>query len=810
MFHALGNFCYRFRWVVIAVWIVLLAVSIIAGPHLANVLTGGFSNPNAPSQEAAALIQDTFKQGETNVLVVFASDKLPATGQEFQAAEQKALDQLKAANIPGLESIQTYGTTGSDLLVAKDGTSSIAVLNFSASEEAVQKQVQAIKSALAGSELETYVTGGPAVSQELSDFSFRDLRKVELYGLPIALIALIFVFGSLVSAALPVVTGGMAVTVTLGAMYLIARVTNMSIFAMNTATLLGLAVAIDYALFMVSRFREELHKGATVKEAVGVTTARAGRSVFFSGIAVMVGVVGLMFFPSPGLRSLGIGGALVVFFSVAITVTFLPALLGVLGHRVDRLPVIRLHEAREGRLWRRWAGILLKRPWASIAVAVILISLLAAPAATMSTQMSGATTLPPSAESRQGLQILDQQYDRTALSPISVMLTWDGGGGVDMLKAGTIFSFGQQLQSTPGVASVLSPFTVGGMGNDPAAMAQFWPQFQKLLNDPDNFPIPAEGIQVGGTTITAAQLKQFKQLIKQSVAPGAVLYMVTPTGAPNSTAAQDLVKALDAMEAPGGFQVHIAGESASTYDFFHELNTWFPWVIVWVVVTSLIVFAVLLRSVVLPVLAVAVNLLTIAMSYGMLVLLFQGTAFEKILRFTSTGGIDAVIPVVLLCILFGITMDYAVFMLTRMHERWNRTRDNRDSIITGITRTGRIIVSAALLVVIVTGAWTFTNISQTKMMGLGIALAIIADTVLIRLILLPAIMAYLGGANWWWPSIEWATGLGDGLRHGLGRLGQGLRRGKDAARPGRGQGERPRTGPGVVRPVGKVDPQLPR
>ncbi len=787
MFHAIGNFCYRFRWIVIALWIVVFGVSVAATPFLADTLTAGFANPHAPSQQSAALIQETFKQGETNLLVVFQSDKLQAASEEFKAAEQRALDGLTAANIPNLESVQTYASTGSDLLVSKDGTSSVAVLNFSAPSQTVQKGMQEIKAALAGSELKTYVTGGPAVNEELTDFSVRDLQKVELYGLPVALIALIFVFGSLVSAALPVVTGGMAVTVTLGGMYLIARATSMSIFAMNSATLLGLAVAIDYALFMVSRFREELHKGATVKEAVGVTTARAGRSVFFSGVAVMVGVVGLVFFPSPGLRSLGIGGALVVFVSVAASVTFLPALLGVLGHRVDRLPVIRLHEAREGRLWRRWANVLLRRPWASILVAVVLIALVAWPAATMNTQMSGATTLPPQAESRQGLDILDQQYDRTALSPLSVMLSWDGGGGIDVMRAAGIFTYGQQLAATPGVASVLSPFTLDGMGGDVASLAKFWPQFEKLLNDPDNFVVPPEGIDLGGgQTITAAQLEQFKQLIKSSVAPGAVLFRVTPTGGADSAAAQDLVKALRASAVPAGYHLSVAGESASTYDFFQELNTWFPWVILWVVVTSLIVFMVLLRSVVLPVLAVAVNLLTIAMSYGMMVLLFQGTAFEKILRFTSTGGIDAVVPVVLLCILFGITMDYAVFMLTRTHERWNRTHDNRDSIITGLTRTGRIIVSAALLVVIVTGAFAFTSISQTKMMGLGIALAIIADTILIRLTLLPAIMACLGRANWWWPGFEWMKGLG------------------------RKKSPRPRTDPGTARPTGRVNPQLPQ
>jgi RND superfamily putative drug exporter len=804
MFHAIGNFCYRFRWIVIAVWVVLFGVSVAATPLLANVLTAGFSNPNAPSQQASALIQKTFHQGETNVLVVFKSDTLRATGDGFKAAEQKALDAVTGANIVSLQSIQTYASTGSDLLVSKDGTSSVAVLNFSAPSQTVQKQLQTIRTALAGSELKTYVTGAPAVNDELTGYSFKDLRKVEVYALPLALIALIFVFGSLVSAAVPVVIGGLAVTVTLGGMYLAGRLTGMSIFAMNTATLLGLAVAIDYALFMVSRFREELHKGATVKEAVGVTTARAGRSVFFSGIAVMVGVVGLVFFPSPGLRSLGIGGALVVFFSVAASVTFLPALLGVLGHRVDRLPVIRLHEAREGKLWRRWAHVLVKRPWAGIIVAVVLIALLAAPAATMRTQMSGATTLPPSAQSRQGLEILDQQFYRTALSPVSVMLTWDGGGKIDMFRAAAIFSYGQQLAKTPGVASVLSPFTVGGMSGDVTALASFWPQFQQLLNDPDNFTIPAQGITLGsGQAITAGQLEQFKRLIKSSVAPGAMLFQVTPTSAANSTQTQNLIKTLTSTAAPGGYHVYVAGESASTYDFFNELNTWFPWVIVWVVVTSLLVFMVLLRSVVLPVLTVAVNLLTIAMSYGMLVLLFQGTGFEKILRFTSTGGIDAVVPVVLLCILFGITMDYAVFMLTRTHERWNRTHDNRESLVTGVTRTGRIIASAALLVVIVTGSFAFTSISETKMMGLGIALAIIADAVLIRFTLLPAIMIYLGRANWWWPGFDWVKKLD-------GKSGAQPRQGSGSRSPDRQGPARPPTKPGPARPTGRMNPQLPR
>ncbi len=754
MFEAIGRFSYRFRWVVIAVWIVLFGVSVAATPFLEDVLTGGFSDPNAPGQQASTLIQEKFAQGPTTLVVVFRNETLDATSAVFQAAEQASLDVLAASEIPHLTSVQTYASTGSSLMLSEDGHSSVAVLNFSASQQDVQAELKDIRNALKNVALETYVTGEPAVYSDISSYSFRDLRKVEIYGLPVALIALIFVFGSLVAAALPVITGGLAVTVTLGGMYLLARATSMSIFAMNVATLLGLAVAIDYALFIVWRFREELHKGASVKEAVVVTTARAGRSVFFSGAAVMVGVVGLIFFPSPGLRSLGIGGALVVFFSVAASVTFMPAILSVLGHRINSIPVIRLHGAHDSRLWNRWARVLLRRPWISILVAVVLVALLAAPAATMKTQMTSAASLPPAAESRQGLDILTEEFDREALSPSLVLLTWEGDQTIDIAKAASLFMYGQQLSSLEGVASVQSPFTLTGL-SDPTALASLWTQFEQLLNNPDSFVVPPEGITLeSGQTITAEQLEQFKQLIKATVAPGAVLFRVVAEDSLTTAQTQDLVGRLMDSSPPEGFTAHVAGEAAFSYDFAHELDTWFPWVIVWVVFTSLIVFALLLRSVVLPVLAVVVNLATIAMSYGLLVLIFQGDTFESLLRFTSTGAIDGVDRVLMLCILFGITMDYAVFMLTRMHERWHRTGDNRESVTIGLVRTGRIIVSAALLVVIVTGAFTFTNIGTTKILGLGIALAIIADTLLIRLTLLPAVMAYLGKASWWWPTFR--------------------------------------------------------
>lgn len=751
-FEKIGKFSYRFRWILIAAWIVLFVVSVVAVPYLGDVLTGSFSNPNTPSQQAATLVQQKFGQGPTTLLVVFKSAELQATSAEFQAAEKEALEGLTAAQIPHLESIQTYENSGNPQLVSADGKGSVAVLTFAAPMEVIQGEVAAIRASLNGTQLSAYVTGEAAVNADLTTYSFRDLQKVELYGLPVALIALIFVFGSLVSAALPVITGGLAVTVTLGGMYLLGQVTGMSIFAMNTATLLGLAVAIDYALFIVWRFREELHRGTSVGEAVAVTTARAGRSVFYSGAAVMAGVAGLAFFPSPGLRSIGIGGALVVFFSVLASLTFMPALLGVLGHRVDSMPVIKLQAADQGRVSRWWAGVVLRRPWVSIIVAVVLVALVAGPAVTMKTQMTSAASLPPEAESRRGMEILETEFDWKALSPISVLVTWDEGQPLDVARAATLFMYGQQISSLEGVESVLSPFTMTGL-SDPSALATLWPEFEQLLNDPDGLSIPEEGITLeSGQTITAEQLEQFRQLVKSTIVPGAVLYYVISEDLPASSESHELVERLLELEAPAGYEVHVTGQSAYSYDFFKELTDWFPWVFLWVVLVSLIVLLLFLRSLVLPVLAVALNLLTIAMSYGWLVLLFQGDTFERILQFTSTGAIDIVIPVVMLCVLFGITTDYAVFMLTRMHEQWHHSADNRESVVTGLTRTARIITSAALLVVIVTGAFAFTSIAETKMLGVGIALAIIADTLLIRLVLLPAAMAYLGRGNWWWPS----------------------------------------------------------
>ena len=772
MFAALGRFSFRFRWIVVGSWLLLFAGGMVATPHLAKALQGGgFSNPAAPSQQAASLIQERLKLGETNLVVVFSSEVLAARGTDFEAAEDKTLATLRAAQIPHLESIQTYASTGSEELVSKDGKSSVAVLSFSAPTQTVQLETDQIRTALGGANaLKAYVTGEPAVDYDLSIISMRDLRRIELYALPVALLALILVFGTLVSAALPVITGGLAVSVTLGGIYLLARVTSMSIFSMNTATLLGLAVAIDYALFMVARFREELGSGSSTEEAVVTTVARAGRSVFFSGVAVAVGVVGMVFIPFPAVRSLGIGGALVVFFSVAASLTFMPALLGLLGPRVNAIRIVPEHAAAEGRFWRGWSRLLTRRPWAVVLVTIALVAVAGSPILHMKTAMASATALPPSSESRQGYEILDSQFDRSALSPISVLVTWDAAGGsVDMAKAASLYTIGQRLAATPGVASVVSPFNLPGL-TDVSALAGLWTQFQAFFNDPSASPnIPAGGLKLpDGTTISPEQLGQIEALVKGSMGPQAVLYRVVPKALPSSTEAQALSDTISRMKLPGGFEVHVAGETANDRDFLGGLLGRLPWVVAWIALTTFIILLFLLRSLLLPLVAVLVNALTIVMGFGAVVWLFQGSHYQSALGFTATGAIDAIIPVVMLCVLFGITMDYAVFSLTRMHESWLGDHDRSRSVADGLVHSGRIILSAAFLVIVVTAAFVFTRVSETKTLGMGIALAVALDAVLIRMALLPAIMRFLGKANWWMP--RWLDAILPDTGHGTVRV----------------------------------------
>jgi RND superfamily putative drug exporter len=756
VFAGLGRFAYRRRRLILAVWLIAFAAGLAGTVTLARHLKGGgFSSPDTPAQQALALMQRRLKLGLAAVTVVFTSPTLDARGVDFQRREAQALAGITPRAFPGLERVQTFAGSGDRLLVSRQGHASLALLVFAVTIDKVQHQIPRLRASLRPVGLTAYVTGDPAVYEDIERVSASDLRQAETYTLPIALLVLLLAFGTLVAAALPVAGGGMAVTVTLGVLSLLARVTSLSIFVMNVATLLGLAVGIDYALFMVGRFREELARGLTVAEAVETTVAHAGRSIFYSGLAVMVGLLGLMTFKYMALRSIGIGGALVVLFSVTAALTLLPALLALLGPRVNSLRVF-WRPGHEGRFWRRWSRWVMRRPVGILLGTSAVVLLFAWPVLHIQVDVPSAVTLPERSESRQGYDVIQRQFDLSALDPIDVLLTWRQGasGGGDPYGAANLaalYDYSRRLRALPGVATVTSIADPTPLPNA-GSLVNFW---LALGRAPAGEP-PAAGPGVAPPaallrSLSVAQRRQAEALAAGTTAPGTVLLRVASRSDPSSPAAQRLAAAIRGLAPPPGTTVHVAGLSAGIHDYVHDLFGRFPWIVAFVLCVTYVVLLFLLRSVILPLKAVIVNTLSLLASFGAVVWVFQYGHLAWLLHFAPAHVVDADLPLLMFCTVFGISMDYEVFLLTRMREEWLATRDNQESVGFGLAASGRIVTSAALIIVVVAGSFAFTSIVITKMIGVGLAVAVALDASVIRVLMVPAAMRLLGDLNWWLP-----------------------------------------------------------
>ncbi len=765
MFAAIGRFSYRFRWPVIAVWVAGFLLGLAAVPHLHGELKGGgFSNARAPAQRALDLMHARLHTGLASVEIVFTSPILDAAGPRFRAAEARALAGVTPATVPGLQTIDTYATTGDRTLLSNDRRASLATLVFSTQIEQAQQQVGRIRSLLRPAGLSASVTGDPAVYQALETVSASDLRRAETYALPFALVVLVIVFGSVVAAALPVIGGGFAVTVTLGVLYVLAGRFSLSIFTMNTASLLGLAVGIDYALFIVGRFREELALGHSVAAAVETTVSRAGRAIFFSGIAVMVGLTGLLLFSYMSLRSIGVGGAIVVLFSVLSALTLLPAVLGVLGRRVDALRLFG-RRSGEGRFWRAWSNWVMDHPVVVLVATVVVIAAFAGPVVRIRTNVPTATSLPTSQEARRGYDLIQGRFDRGALNPIEVLVTWRAGAADPTAAANlaALYELAQRFARLPDVESVTSIVDQPGIHSAGQAQA-FWRNVAAVSATGragaatsaaalgSVAPAAVSGRAPPGSATAAQALAAARRLLAATTAPDTVLLRVAPRSDPSGGAAQALSQTIKGLAPPPGYTLHVAGLSAGTHDFLSALYGRFPWVILFVVCVTYAVLLVLLRSAWLPFKAVLVNSLSIMASFGALVFVFQQGHLSGVLGFVPEGYVDATLPVIMFCTLFGVSMDYEVFLLTRMREAWLETHDNRRAVGFGLERTGRIITSAALIIVIVAGSFATTSILITKAIGVGLAVAIALDATIVRILLVPATMRLVGGVNWWLPS----------------------------------------------------------
>jgi putative drug exporter of the RND superfamily len=751
-----GHWVYRWRWAVVASWTVALLAMLPLAPGVTNALqAGGFSSDDLESARAIEQLRTTFGASPATVLVVFSSPTLETDSPRYQEAVSAALADVR--QMPEVAEVTT--SADNPLQAASDKHTSYAVVALRTVPEDFRSFLPALRERLNTTELQTSLTGAPVFYADIQEVTERDLQRAELISLPFAALALVIVFGSLVAAAIPGVVGGTAVAVTLGLMVLIAQVTPLSIFSLNLVTMLGLGLGIDYSLFVTSRFREELRARGDVSEAVSVAVATAGRAVLFSGLTVLLGLMALTTFRFMALRSLGLAGSLVVALSVLAALTLLPAILGILGPRVDALAIASLraqgrgagatietaqrrgHVGRPSRthtFWGRLARAVMAHPWRTLIPTVALLVVLGLPFLRVQFGAPDVTILPQDVESRRAFDLLQSRFGPGELTPILVVLE----GDAPPLRAENIpalLSYVRRIEGDPRVVRVDSVLSL-----DPKVTAE---QYALLYRDVSRVSDPFS-----------------RAALDRSVRDNTLVVQVAARHGQVDDRTKGLVRQIRATPPPAGMRVLVAGGTAGVVDYADQLYRDFPRALVLVLAATYIVLLLTFRSVLLPLKAIAINTLSLLASYGALVVVFQDGALANTLGIRPLGFVEASLPIVMFCVLFGLSMDYEVFLLSRVREAYLQSGDNAASVALGLERSGGIITSAALIIVLVSGSFVFAEIALIQALGLGTAIAVLLDATVVRALLVPATMRLLGDWNWWAPG--WLRGRRRDVPHG--------------------------------------------
>jgi RND superfamily putative drug exporter len=732
MLLGFGRLMYRRRKLVLLLWGVILLASLPIAPGVFRALTaGGFTSPDLEAFRASQVLSDRFGSNPSSLFLVYEdpSGALAADDPHFTQQVDESLADLKQLAI--VEHVLTASQNTRQ--IAPDRRAQYATVNLTAAADNVRDISQTIEHALRPTGLQVTLTGAPVFYQDIFDVTERDLRRAELLSIPTAAVALVLVFGSVIAGAVPGLIGGTAVAVTLALMVLLSRFFELSIFSLNLATMLGLGLGIDYSLFIVSRFREELARDGSIERAVARSVATAGRAVLFSGATVMIGLLALLTFDITALRSMGIAGALVVAISIAGALTLLPALLGVLERRIDALSIGPLAKAaaRAGHgtgFWTRLAHVVMARPLVFLVPLLALLVGLGLPFLRVDLGAPDASILPTDVQSRKGFDLLRAHWGEGELAPVLLVFqTTDGSSPLQPERVKALADFVRRVQAEPSVSRVTSIVSL-----DPRITPD---QYALMYADP--------------TRIGDA----YGQVASQaSVRQDTVLAEVTSKFGQTDDRSKQLVRAIRATPPPEGFRLLVGGGTAGVNDYADRLYDEFPRAALLVV---LAIYLVLLRtfgSVVIPLKAVLMNVLSILASYGALVVIFQEGALADVLHFQPLGFVEASLPIVMFCVLFGLSMDYEVFLLSRIHEAYLEGADNATSVARGLEQSGRIITSAAAIVVLVSLSFVAADIVLIKALGLGTAIAVFLDATLVRALLVPATMRLLGDWNWWAPS----------------------------------------------------------
>ncbi|MGH2616713.1 MAG: MMPL family transporter [Thermomicrobiales bacterium] len=742
VFARLGAFMARHQRLVIAAWSVIVIASVLLVPRFEASLTGPpLDVLGSDSYEAQEILADRFAQPYAEQdLIVFESETLLASDPAYQAVIGGALNRVK--ELPGVVSVISPYDPRAEGLVSEDGFVATAVVGLSGSNAVRQSLLPRLIVAAESAESEevrVYVTGRTPLIAELVAQEQEDLARAERLGLPLALLILLISSGAVVAAGLPILLAIVGVTVTFGVLGAVSTVTEFNLFVPNIASMIGLGVGIDYALFIVNRYREELARGARSERAVMIAATTAGRTVFFSGFTVLLSLAGLILVNARIFRELALGAMTAVAVMVLGALTLMPAVLAMLGPRVNALglPGRTQQSVSFGgdRFWGRWARMIMRHPgvWAMAAVAVLLA--LAAPVTRINLALDTGTGELDQQSAGQGREVLEREFNEGRISPLQVVYVSEDGP-LDDADLDAIARLSELLVNDWAVVDVTSVTTLldrfaGNHTAETLALAASFPQVVEASGDLIN-------IGTGGDI--------------------AVIRAV-PRWSPDSPGPLELVERVRTTMVPAAFaeqrpdaEVVVGGLSAQIVDISDESLQKLPIVIGLVVVLSFVLLALVFRSIVIPIKAILMNVLGIAAAYGLLVVVFQEGAGAHLFDFRPTGTIQIYLPLLTFAVLFGLSMDYEVFLLGRIKEEWDRTGDNATAVERGLQRTGAVITAAAAIMVVVFFAFTFARLTEVKSLGFSLATAVFLDATLIRIILVPAAMQLLGTWNWWFPA----------------------------------------------------------
>jgi RND superfamily putative drug exporter len=733
MFARWGRFVYRYRWATLVVSALLLGVSvagILTGGSLAD--NGGFG-ADLPAGKAAKLISDeihptgaTATSGASFTLI-FTSASLAVADPGYQQDLQNAVAPLSSdSRVTAVTTPYSVPAAQRAAFISRDLHKALVVVALKDDSPKAQTYIDQLVAEVHAGSLSVVATGQVPISVAFNKSLQNDLNQAELIALPVTLLLLVLIFASVVAALLPLGVGVLAIVGGVGGTLFLAHFTNVSQYAMNVVTLIGLAVAIDYSLFIVNRFRDELAAGSTSEEAIATSMSTAGRAITFSGLTVAIGLSAMLFYQGTFLASMGAGGAIVVGMAVLYGLTFLPALLCLLGPRVDRLrlPLLGARKPAGTGAWHSVAMWVMRRPVLVLIPALAILFLAGTPFLNLRLAQGGVDQLPPSNQARQGYDTLVKDFPGQDQTTIEAVVYYPDSSPLSAAHVGDIYDLSRRLASLPNLLRLESM-----VNTDPTLTRA---DYQRLYSGPRE-SLPA-AMQQALSVDTGSHIAR--------------LYLVT-NQPPTSDDARAIVRAVRAEQVAGG-QVLATGETAFDLDVVNFILSRTPTAVGTVVLITYIVLFLLTGSVVLPLKAVLTNLFSISASFGAMVWIFQEGHLSQQLGF-SAQSIDPSLPVILFSIVFGMSMDYEVLLISRIQEEYGRIGDNQAAVAMGLEKSGRLITGAALIMVAVFLAFGLASVVIIKAIGIALAIAVAIDATIVRILIVPAVMRLLGRANWWAP-----------------------------------------------------------